>query len=338
MKKSLLSLAIFLLSVTATFAAVGVKLNGVNKGSATDINFTGSSSTTSDGTTVNIPLGNITTSITETEGTETYGATNTITSPLSGSVSGAVQVGSSTDLIMTGTGSLTGTGHSVALLGRNTHSGSGTIPLQIGTEGVLKNNGGGTVSYGAVVAANMNDLSGGSTYTLLAGFSPVWGGIAAPGSITTLGDFYSADDSAVTNIPSTRYSLINLDTGKIIYTAGKIGVGVTTPSGPLVVNHPAAQTIAADGTITADGCGTIKAIQSATGAILTNTVDTFTAPSASNVGCCMDVFNVGADNITLDDNAHFFAGGNVVLTQFDVVRVCSYGQTAWVRTGALVAN
>lgn len=290
----------------------------------------------SDGT-VNVS-GGIVNTITETASTETYGVANTITSPLTGSVSGAVQVGSGNDLVTTGTGSLTGTGHAVALLGRNTHSGSGTIPLQIGTEGVLKNNGGGVVSYGAVVAANMNDLSGGSTYTLLAGFSPVWGGIAAPGSITTLGDFYSADDSAVTNIPSTRYTLINLDAGKIIYTAGKIGVGVTTPSGPLVVNHPAAQTIAADGTITADGCGTIKAIQSATGAILTNTVDTFTAPSASNVGCCMDVFNVGADNITLDDNAHFFAGGNVVLTQFDVVRVCQYGQTAWLQTGELVAN
>ena len=279
----------------------------------------------------------ITGSIGETASTETYGVTNTITSPLTGSVSGAVQVGTGTDLIMTGTGSLTGTGHAVALLGRNTHSGSGTIPLQIGTEGVLKNNGGGTVSYGAVVAANMNDLSNGSTYTLLAGFSPVWGGIASPGSITTLGDFYSADDSAVTNIPSTRYTLINLDAGKIIYTAGKIGVGVTTPSGPIVANHPAAQTIAAGGTVADDGCGTIKAIQSA-GAVTTSTTDSFTAPSASNVGCCMDVFNVGANNITLDDNAHFFAGGDVVLTQFDVVRVCSYGQTAWLRTGALVAN
>lgn len=284
-----------------------------------------------------VTSGTVTKTITETASTETYGATNTITSPLSGSVSGAVQVGSSTDLNMTGTGSLTGTGHSVALLGRNTHSGSGTIPLQIGTEGVLKNNGGGTVGYGAVVAANMNDLSGGSTYTLLAGFSPVWGGIAAPGSIGLLADFYSADDSAVTNIPSTRYTLANLDASKIIYTAGRIGVGVLTPSGPIMANHPAAQTIAAGGTIADDGCGTIKAIQSA-GAVTTSTTDTFTAPSASNIGCCMDVFNVGANNITLDDNAHFFAGGNIVLTQFDVVRVCSYGQTAWVQTGELVAN
>lgn len=276
-------------------------------------------------------------SIGETASTETYGVTNTITSPLSGSISGAVQVGIVADLNMTGTGSLTGSGHSVALLGRNTHSGSGTIPLQIGTEGVLKNNGGGTVGYGAVVAANMNDLSGGSTYTLLAGFSPVWGGIAAPGSIGLLADFYSANDADVDNIPSTRYTLANLDASKIIYTVGRIGVGVLTPSGPIMANHPAAQTIAAGGTVADDGCGTIKAIQSA-GAVTTSTTDTFTAPSASNLGCCMDVFNVGANNITLDDNAHFFAGGDVVLTQFDVVRVCSYGQTAWLQTGELVAN
>ena len=280
---------------------------------------------------------NISGSIGITASTETYGITGTISSALSGSISGPVQIGSITQLTTTGTGALTGTGHTVALLGRNIHSGSGAIPLQVGTEGVLQNTGGGAVGYGAVVAANMNDLSGGSTYTLLAGFSPVWGGIASPGSITTLADFYSADDSAVTNIPSTRYNFLNLDTGKIFYTAGKIGVGVTTPSGPIVVNHPAAQTIAAGGTIADDGCGTIKAIQSA-GSVTTSTTDTFTAPSASNLGCCMDVFNVGANNITLDDNAHFFAGGDVVLTQFDVVRVCSYGQTAWLRTGNLVAN
>lgn len=164
----------------------------------------------------------ITKTITETASTEAIGANDVISSPLVGSVSGAVQAGRVTQLTTSGTGSLTGTGHTIGLLGRNIHAGSGALVLQVGAEGILQSTGGGAIGYGAIVAANMNNLSGGSTYTLLAGFSPIYDGIASPASITTLADFYSADHSAITNIPAARYSLLNLDAGKTIYSAGSI--------------------------------------------------------------------------------------------------------------------
>lgn len=164
----------------------------------------------------------ITGSIGVTASTETLGVSTTISSSLSGSISGPVQIGSGVQLTTTGSGSLTGTGHTLALFGRNIHNGSGALPLQIGAEGILQNTNGGAVGYGAIVAANMNSLTAGSTYTLLAGFSPIYDGIASPASITTLADFYSADHSAITNIPAARYSLLNLDAGKTIYSAGSI--------------------------------------------------------------------------------------------------------------------
>lgn len=101
---------------------------------------------------------------------------------------------------------------------------------------------------------------------------------------------------------------------------------------------PAAQTIAAGNTITDDACGGLKQITAA-GAVTTSTTDTFTAPSAGNTGCCMDVCNVGAENITLDNNANFksIGGADIVMTANDCTRVCSNG-TAWYSVGSLVAN
>lgn len=124
-------------------------------------------------------------------------------------------------------------------------------------------------------------------------------------------------------------------------SSGRLGIGNTAPSGPLVVNHPTAQTIAAGNTVAADACGTVKAITSS-GIVTTDTTNTFTAPAAGNKGCCMDVINVGSNNITLDNNANFvsFGGADVVLTANDAVRVCEYNGASgkWYQTAPLVAN
>lgn len=289
-----------------------------------------------------VTSGTVTKSITETASTESKGATDTITSPLVGSVSGAVQVGRLTELTTSGTGSLTGTGHTIGLMGRNVHSGSGTLGLyQIAVEGVSQNTGNGTVAIGVGVASHLNNFPAGSTYTNFFSFYPEYSNLGGTftGPTVNLVDYYSPDHSGVSGIPSNRYGYANLDSGKKFYTAGKMGINVASPSGPLVVNYPSTQTIDAGNTVTDDGCGTLKPISSA-GAVTTNTTDTFTAPSTANTGCCMYVFNVGANNITLDNNAKFFSAGgaNVVLTQFDVVQVCSYGSTAWVQVGPLIAN
>ena len=101
---------------------------------------------------------------------------------------------------------------------------------------------------------------------------------------------------------------------------------------------PSAQTIAATNTIAADACGGMKQI-TASGAVTTNTTDTFTTPAAANTGCCMDVVNVGAQNITLDNNTNFksIGGADIVMTADDSTRVCSNG-TTWYSVGSLVAN
>lgn len=110
-----------------------------------------------------------------------------------------------------------------------------------------------------------------------------------------------------------------------------------TATGQLLVNVPAAQTIAAGNTVAADACGAIKQI-TADGAVTTDTTNTFTAPGASNKGCCMDVIHVGtANNITLDANANFNAAADIVMTPCDVMRVCSNG-VDWFPIDALVAN
>lgn len=81
---------------------------------------------------------------------------------------------------------------------------------------------------------------------------------------------------------------------------------------------PAAETIAAAGTITADGCGTVKRVTAA-GAVTTGTTNTFTAPATSNEGCIMQVCNSGSNAITLDDNALFEASGIGGATPGDTV-------------------
>ena len=137
--------------------------------------------------------------------------------------------------------------------------------------------------------------------------------------------------------------------------SGNVGIGNTAPATKLHISSGtmlsdgdtigfraaplAAQTISAGNTITANSCGAAKLIN-AGGAVTTDTTNTFTAPAASNAGCCMDVINVDTvDTITLDTNANFntAAGADVVLTPCDTVRVCSDG-TDWFQVTALLAN
>ena len=114
---------------------------------------------------------------------------------------------------------------------------------------------------------------------------------------------------------------------------GNVGIGNTAPAAVFVVNPPAAQTIAAGNTVTADACGTMKQITSV-GAVTTDTTNTFTAPAAANTGCCMDVVNTGANAITLDANALFVSAGavDVVLGAGDSCRVSSNG-SKWYQIG-----
>lgn len=86
---------------------------------------------------------------------------------------------------------------------------------------------------------------------------------------------------------------------------------------------PAAQTLGAGATIAADACGGIKRI-TATAARTTDTTNTFTAPSALNAGCLMNVTNVSAFTITLDSNALFPVPGGV-----DMVLQSSGSATVW---------
>lgn len=94
---------------------------------------------------------------------------------------------------------------------------------------------------------------------------------------------------------------------------------------------PATQTIAAGGTINADACGGLKKISSA-GAVTTDTTNTFTAPATLNNNCSMQVLNVGANNITLDNNANFVSlgGVDILLKPNQAVTVNSTGLSgAW---------
>jgi hypothetical protein len=118
-----------------------------------------------------------------------------------------------------------------------------------------------------------------------------------------------------------------------LYTKDDLEVG-----GSMIKALPDTQTIAAGNTITADGCGGLKNISAAT-AVTTSTTNTFTAPGVANTGCLMIVCNVGAEDITLDNNALFKSAGgsDVVATPDDCLTVNSDG-SVWRQTSALLAN
>ena len=122
-------------------------------------------------------------------------------------------------------------------------------------------------------------------------------------------------------------------------SGNEVAVGTFTAA-QVMARPPAAQTISAGNTVTADACGGVKMVTNA-GAVATDTTNTFTAPAGSNTGCCMDIIldNAAVGNLTLDANASFntLSGADVIMTVCDVVRVCSNG-TDWYQANALQAN
>jgi hypothetical protein len=140
-------------------------------------------------------------------------------------------------------------------------------------------------------------------------------------------DAPSATSNNQLNIGNTIYGDLASDVITIGTTAGQIRA---LPA--------AAQTISAGGTVTANACGTVKLITSG-GAVTTSTTNTFTTPGTTNAGCCMDVVNTGANNITLDANTAFrtIGGTNQVVGQYDAVRVCSDG-ASWYQVSAVAGN
>lgn len=110
--------------------------------------------------------------------------------------------------------------------------------------------------------------------------------------------------------------------------------------GPLLLPNPSAQTIAGGDTITADACGGVKRISSAS-AVTTNTTNSITAPAAANSGCKMTICNMNAaDAITLDHNAniHLTGAGNLALAAGSCVDFLSTGASGvWKQTTAQFA-
>lgn len=141
-------------------------------------------------------------------------------------------------------------------------------------------------------------------------------------------DQATATDSNQLNIGNIIFASGIDGTGTTI-SSGNVGIGLNNPASAFVVKSDVTEDIPAGGTIPADECGSIKKIKAST-AVTTNTTNTFTAPTSGYDGCCMEVFNTGANNITLDQNAKFKTVGaaNIVLTSGDFVRVCSNG-TNW---------
>lgn len=248
------------------------------------------------------------------------GATNTTASgSVTGGAGGLVSV-------VAGKG-----GAATATNGAGTGGAGGAITLTAG-DGAAQTNASGTTNTGG--AAGRISILGGAGGAANSGSSTDTGGAGSsiylkPGAGGVGTDTNGADGNVFLAVNST-----GTVTGNVMIRSNSV------PDGPLVVTPPSSQTISAGNVITDDGCGTIKQITSA-GAVTTDTTNTFTAPAAGNKGCCMDVVNVGAQNITLDNNANFVSQGaaDVVMTGNDAVRVCSTGSGGkWYQITPLEAN
>lgn len=86
-----------------------------------------------------------------------------------------------------------------------------------------------------------------------------------------------------------------------------------TVGGDLFHTPIATQAVTAAATINLTGACNGLVRLSATADVTTNTTDTFTAPTAANIGCVYYIVNTGGGIITLDDNAHFDVPANVPL-------------------------
>lgn len=248
------------------------------------------------------------------------GATNTTASgSVTGGAGGLVSV-------VSGKG-----GAATATTGAGTGGAGGAITLTAG-DGAAQTNASGTTNTGG--AAGKISILGGAGGAANSGSSTDTGGAGSsiylkPGAGGIGTDTNGADGNVFLAVNST-----GTVTGNVMIRSNSV------PDGPLVVAPPSSQTISAGNVITDDGCGTIKQITSA-GAVTTDTTNTFTAPAVGNKGCCMKVINVGANNITLDNNANFKSAGgaDVVMTADDAVTVCSNGSGGkWYQITALEAN
>jgi hypothetical protein len=243
--------------------------------------------------------------------------------------SGSATSGEGADILLTsGLG-----GASVGTTGASIGGSGGDIVL-LASNGGAQTNASGTTNTGG--AGGYIELEAGD------------GGVANSGSSTDTGgaghDVYiKAGAGGVGTDATGSNGHIYLGVDSADNLQGNVGIGMTNnqdPTGPLVVNFPAAQTIAAGNVITDDGCGTIKSITAA-GAVTTDTTNTFTAPAAGNKGCCMHVVNTGANAITLDNNANFVSNGaaDVALGAGDTAYVCSSGASGkWYQIGATGNN
>lgn len=153
--------------------------------------------------------------------------------------------------------------------------------------------------------------------------------------VTSVDDVTAGDDLVVTDDATIGDDLAV--TGLATVGETLTVTGITTVAGGVLGPVPTAEVIVAAATITADACGGVKRISSAS-AVTTGTTNTFTAPAAGNAGCRMLVVNVNAsDAITLDVNANFAAqdGANVVLAAGGTVAVQSDG-TVWRQESAAI--
>lgn len=246
----------------------------------------------------------------------------------------------------------------------NGSAGTATIPVSTLTPQLY----GSSAANGDVFIDGTSHATKTTSYVLIQS----GGGLTAVGNGTPTGDLHVFGNNGL-NVESTTGNTIavNLYSGNTRYgsfgAAGTTGSLLSTSSGGdivvkadstnvlfgigsteyfrimtvgAIVAPPSTETIASAATITANACGGLKAI-SASGAVTTNTTDTFTAPASTPIGCIMDVCNVGTTNtITLDHNAHFFtlAAGDLVLAANTCVRIGNDG-TQWRQlTGLLTAS
>lgn len=193
------------------------------------------------------------------------------------------------------------------------------------------------VDAGIRLIADRNNSGADTAYLLMsqdnACATTTCAGTSQLGTVQTAGQLPFEASGTCTGSLATATVLTTVSTTSLQFGSNS-AIETTIDSNGLRGTPPAAQTIADTNTVTADACGTIKQISSA-GSVTTNTTDTFTAPAAGNAGCCMDVVNSGANQITLDANAKFLSAGaaNVVLGTGDTVRVCSDGASFWYMIG-----
>lgn len=239
---------------------------------------------------------------------------------------GNVAVGSKALLSNTGTDYSVGVGYSAVSGARTTQN------VGIGSEVMFTSVGGNTTAVGRRALY----LATGANNTAL--------GYQAGDNITSGANniIIGYDIDAPSATGSNQLSIGNLifgtgvdGTGTTV-SGGAIGIGLTNPASMFVVQSPSAESITAGATITANACGTIKKLTSA-GNVTTDTTNTFTSPTSGYDGCCMDVYNTGANTITLDQNAKFktSGGANVSLTSGSFTKVCSNGAN-WYQTIAVM--